>query len=94
MVRGVDWRFGVEAETSPRDGQALVRRVELKQRDGEVDGVLLAVRDTPTVRRFLRDAGDLLRIAFPVPGREALGALRVGRRPPGNAIVRVPRRRR
>jgi transcriptional regulator with XRE-family HTH domain len=45
MVRGNDWRFGAEAESSPRDGQALVRRIQLKVRDGMVDGVLLLLPD-------------------------------------------------
>jgi transcriptional regulator with XRE-family HTH domain len=38
MTRGRTWRYGVEVETGPRDAQALGRRLELKRRDGEVDG--------------------------------------------------------
>ncbi len=92
MVRGSGWRFGVEAETAPRDGQALVRRLQLKERDGAVDGVLLAVRDTRTVRLFLEEAAGILRPMFPITSREALAKLRAGMAPTGNAIVIVPRR--
>src|SRR5262245_36496428 len=37
FVAGVGWRYGVEAESLPRDGQALIRRLALKARDGDVD---------------------------------------------------------
>ena len=93
MIRGANWRFGVEAETSPRDGQALVRRLQLKLRDGEVDGVVLLVRDTRQTRLFL-DAAEMELGAFlPLGSRQILGALRRGERPSGNGIVVVPRRR-
>ena len=92
LVRGPDWRFGVEAESAPRDGQALVRRLQLKQRDGMVDGVLLALRDTRTVRSFLDEATPALAPMFTSRSRDALRHLRGGQRPDGNAIVIVPRR--
>lgn len=91
MLRGTDWRFGIEAESSPHDGQAVVRRLQLKQRDGAVDGVLLAVRDTRTVRRFLEEASPILTPMFTVRSRDALRCLRAGSRPAGNALVIVPR---
>src|SRR4051794_39747901 len=47
------WRYGVEAETRPSDGQDLTRRLMLKQRDGGLDGVLLVLPDTRTTRAFL-----------------------------------------
>lgn len=92
LIRGPDWRYGVEAESSPRDGQALVRRLQLKLRDGAVDGVLLAVRDTTTVRRFLSDAAPELASMFSASSRDTLRRLRIGQRPTGSAIVIVPRR--
>jgi transcriptional regulator with XRE-family HTH domain len=92
-VRGPDWLFGVEAETAPRDGQALARRLQLKLRDGGVDGVLLLVRDTRAVRQFLAEAADLLQPELPIMSREVLARLRVGARPDRSAIVVVPRRR-
>jgi transcriptional regulator with XRE-family HTH domain len=94
MIRGAGWRFGVEAESSPRDGQALVRRLQLKLRDGEVDGVILLVRDTRQTRLFLDAAETELAAFFPLGSREVLAALRRGERPAGNGIVVVARRRR
>lgn len=94
MVRGPDWRFGAEAESSPRDGQALVRRLQLKLRDGSVDGVLLLLRDTRTTRDFLELAAPELRTLFTTTSRQVLGALRQGSRPAGNGIVVVARSRR
>lgn len=87
MIFGSDWRFAVEAETAPQDGQALTRRLALKLRDGGVDGLLLLVRDTARGRSFVAATRDLLDPLFPVPGRRALASLRDGRRPEGNAII-------
>ncbi|MEX1173172.1 MAG: helix-turn-helix transcriptional regulator [Chloroflexota bacterium] len=87
VVRGPAWRYGVEAETHPSDGQALARRLAIKLRDGEVDGVLLLLRGTRHTRAFLAAAGDLLAPSFPVPGRRALELLRAGVDPGGNAII-------
>lgn len=91
MVRGSDWRFGVEAESSPRDGQALIRRLRLKLRDDQVDGVILLVRDTRQTRLFLREAEPELAALLPLSSRGVLGALRRGARPLDNGIVIVPR---
>lgn len=94
LVRGREWRFAVEAESSPRDGQALVRRIQLKFRDGDVDGVLLVLRDTRTTRDFLELAEPELRSFFTETTRGTLNALRRGARPLGNGIVIVARSRR
>lgn len=91
-VSGAGWRYGVEAETSPRDAQALNRRLSLKHRDGGLDGVLLLVRGTRTVRRFLHEAMDELAPSFPVRGARALELLREGVDPGGSAAIIIPRR--
>jgi transcriptional regulator with XRE-family HTH domain len=91
LIAGPAWRFGVEAETAPRDAQALVRRVHLKARDSVVDGVLLALRDTRTTREFLEAGGPSLRTSFTFDSRRVFAALRAGARPSGDAIVIVPR---
>ncbi len=88
---GPNWCFGVEAETLPRDAQALVRRLQLKQRDGDVNGVLLVVRDTRRTREFLHAAGDELAGAFPFSGRRASELLAAGIQPEGSAVVLVGR---
>ncbi len=94
LVRGPGWRYGTEAETSPRDGQALVRRLQLKQRDGGVDGVLLLVRDTQQTRALLRGAPEQLGPMFPVPPARAMALLAAGLDPGGSAVIIVPRTRR
>jgi transcriptional regulator with XRE-family HTH domain len=67
LIRGNEWRYGVEAETAPRDSQSVARRMQLKQH-GRVDGVLLVLRRTVQTRRFVSEAGEFLRNAFPVDG--------------------------
>jgi transcriptional regulator with XRE-family HTH domain len=94
MVRRTDWRYGVEAETAPRDAQALIRRLQLKVRDGDVDGVILVVRSTAAVREFLEVATATLQPSFPIDGPKALARLSRGDDPGGSAIVILPRRRR
>jgi transcriptional regulator with XRE-family HTH domain len=87
FVRGRGWRYGVEAETHPTDAQALGRRLELKRRDGDVDGVILVVPATRHVRGFLAIAGDVLAPSFPVPGRRPMELLGAGVDPGGSSIV-------
>jgi transcriptional regulator with XRE-family HTH domain len=87
LIRGRAWLYGIEAETHPTDGQALIRRLELKQRDGEVVGVILVLQASRHTQLFLAAAGDLLAAAFPVPGRRALALLTAGVNPGGNAVV-------
>ena len=91
-VSGTDWSYGVEAETLPRDAQALVRRLQLKLRDGGLNGVLLVLRDTRRTRQFMRAAADELAGAFPAPGRRASELLAAGLQPGGSAVILVPRR--
>jgi hypothetical protein len=93
FIQRPGWRYGVEAETSPADAQALVRRLRLKVRDGGVDGVILVVRSTVRTRAFLASAGEVLGVAFPVDGRAALARLSAGEDPGGNAIVLLDGRR-
>jgi hypothetical protein len=90
MVTGPDWRYGVEAETRPTDAQALERRLALKQRDGDVSGVLLVLPQTRAAADFVRAAATGLVDAFPVPSKRALELLGAGIDPSGNAIVVVP----
>ena len=91
LVDGHGWRVGVEAETSLRDGQALLRRLRLKARDGGADGLILLLRGTRTTRRTLAETGLLNDPFFGLPGREALAALSAGKWPSArNAIVVMP----
>lgn len=87
LIRGSSWRYGVEAETAPRDAQAMSRRLALKQRDGDVDGVILLLRSTVQTRRFLRETRQLLSDAFPVDGLRALELMRAGVNPGGSSVI-------
>lgn len=87
LIRGAGWRYGVEAETVPRDAQALTRRLNLKARDGQVDGVILVVRGTARARAFLREAVGQLKASFPVDGNVAIERLRSGVDPGGSSVV-------
>lgn len=89
MLQGRDWRCGVEAETAPRDVQALARRLTHKLRDGHVDGVLLVLPRTRRVREFLEVGRPLLEPILPVAGRVALARLGRGENPGGSSIIVV-----
>lgn len=91
LVQGLAWRYGVEVESAPHDGQATLRRLALKLRDGEVDGVLLVLRDTRQSRLFLREIAEAARSSFPIAGTRALELLSVGADPGGSAIIVLPR---
>lgn len=80
-------RAGVAVETRLRDWQALLRREQLKARDGEVDRLLLVVADSHANRRAIRDAGETLRTALPLDGRALRRALREGRDPGASGVL-------
>jgi hypothetical protein len=87
VVAGPSWRLGVEAETRPRDAQALIRRISLKDRDGGVDAVLLVRADTRHDRAFVRAARDDLPARSPADGRRMLEMISVGLQPEGDALI-------
>ena len=93
FIQRPGWRYGVEAETSPTDGQSLIRRLNLKRRDGDVDGVLLITRPTARTRAFLDAAAVDLIGAFPVAARDVLERLGRGEDPGGSAVILLPSRR-
>ena len=80
-------RVGVELETRLADAQAVVRRLNLKARDGAMPTVVLALADTRSNRRAARAAEALLRTAFPLGSDAVLSALRSGRVPPASGVV-------
>jgi transcriptional regulator with XRE-family HTH domain len=87
VLVGSDWRHGYEAETRPRDRQALERRLALKARDGDVDAVSLLLADSRHNRDFVRVHASALRERFPVPGRRALEMLAAGQNPGSGSII-------
>ena len=86
-VLGADRSIRVEAETRPRDVQALVRRIALKQRDAQVECVILVLTDSRLNRELVRSAEPDLRSLFPEAPRVALRSLRAGRAPRQNAML-------
>jgi len=79
--------LGVEAETRPRDLQALERRLSLKMRDAEIESVVLLLAATRNNRLLVRTHGDALAERFPIPGVRALELLGAGVFPGGSSIV-------
>lgn len=80
-------RIGIEAENRLTDLQSLLRRLSMKQRDGDVDRLVLLVRGTHLNRSIVREFASPLREAFPIPARQALSALADGRDPGGDAVI-------
>jgi transcriptional regulator with XRE-family HTH domain len=78
VIEGAGWSIGVEAETRIGDAQALLRRISLKRRDGNVDLVVLLVNDTTHNREVLLAASEHLRTELPGSTRHALRALGAG----------------
>ncbi len=86
VIRGPGWIVAVEAETRPRDVQALERRIALKMRDSGVDEVVLLLLLSRHNARLLREH-DSIRERFPLEGPVLLGALHGGDRPGGSGIL-------
>jgi transcriptional regulator with XRE-family HTH domain len=87
VVAGRPWRHAFEAETRPRDLQALERRIALKSRDGGIDGVSLLLLDSRHNREFVRVHETSLKARFPVPASDALGRLRAGLDPGSGSVI-------
>jgi transcriptional regulator with XRE-family HTH domain len=82
-------KVGIEAETRLVDLQAVERRIALKCRDSAVGSAILLLANTRTNRLTTRTFGEALQGSFPVPGVDALRALRAGRLPDGNAVILI-----
>lgn len=86
-VLGGPVAIGVDAETRLTDVQALLRRLETKARDSDVDHVVLLVLDSRWNRRVLREYEALLAINLPLSSRAMMSALADGRDPGASGIV-------
>lgn len=84
---GVRVRIGVEAFSRLRDVQAQTRRITVKQRDANVDRLVMLLLASKANREAVREGGVILRDQFPLGTRRILEALRSGRDPGGNGIV-------
>lgn len=79
----------VEALTRLRDVQSQIRSVMAKQETARIAVLILVIAATHTNRRALREAGAVLREAFPLSTRAVLGSLRRGEIPGANGIVLI-----
>ena len=75
------------SRTRVTDVQSLVRRLQLKVRDGGEDRVLLVVADTHHNHAVVRGSRPTFDAQFPVDARTALADLSAGRCPRGSALV-------
>jgi transcriptional regulator with XRE-family HTH domain len=87
VVSAARWRHGIEAETRPRDLQALERRLALKLRDGDVSSMSLLLLDSRHNRDFIRAHGAALRERFAIDARRTLALLAAGLDPGGNSVL-------
>jgi transcriptional regulator with XRE-family HTH domain len=87
FITGPTFRIGVEAETRVRDLQALTRRIRLKQRDSNVDHVILLLAGTRWNRGLVRSYAADLTAQFPGTGRDVVAALSAGRDPGTSCVI-------
>ena len=86
VISGPSWSVAVEAETRLSDLQALLRRLELKRRDGGIEHLILLLADTRTNRSALRAARPTIEAAFPVPQASVIASLASAAHLGGSAI--------
>jgi transcriptional regulator with XRE-family HTH domain len=80
--------LAVEAETRPRDVQALQRRMALKLRDSRgVTGMILLLADTRHNRALVQENGEAIKAQLPIDSDTMLAALASGRDPGGSGVV-------
>jgi transcriptional regulator with XRE-family HTH domain len=79
-------RIGLEFYTRLADVQAQLRAANLKNRDAELDRLVVVVQATRANRRALREAGSVL-ADFPGSGRRLLTALAAGEVPATDGVI-------
>jgi len=77
----------IEAFTRVADGQAQLRAVRLKARDMDIERIIIVVGATPSNRRALAAAADVVASDFPLGTKAVIRALSAGRDPGANGIV-------
>jgi len=87
VILGPGRRIGVEAETRPRDLQALGRRLALKLRDGDVSSLILLLLDSRYNRDFVRSNREAFLDRFPMPAPRLRDLLKAGVNPAASSIV-------
>lgn len=88
-LRGAEPRYlvGVDLETRIRDIQQLVRRTRLRERDGGVDQILIALSDSATNRRLVGQLREALGPGYATGPRLILRGLKMSRPLPGSGVI-------
>jgi transcriptional regulator with XRE-family HTH domain len=86
-LSGVASVLPVDAESRLVDGQAQIRRIQLKLRDSGLEHVLVVLADTKRNREALAVGASTILPAFPIQPRRAMAALAAGEHPGGSALV-------
>jgi hypothetical protein len=86
MRRRAAWLASI-SESRVWDVQALVRRTRGRERDGNVDHILIVLAYTAHNRRVANELRTLLGPDYPSGQRRILAALRRGERLPGSGVV-------
>ncbi|MEA2675948.1 MAG: hypothetical protein QOJ81_89 [Chloroflexota bacterium] len=81
--------IGVDIESRVVDVQALVRRTRGRERDGQVDNILLVLADTDHNRRVVDELRASLGPVYSTGPRRIMAALRRGERLPGSGVFLV-----
>ncbi len=93
LLRLVDatprYLVGIDIESRVWDVQAIVRRTRARERDGQVDHVLLVLADTAHNRRIADELRSGLGADYQAGARPMLAGLRRGERLKGSGVVLV-----
>jgi transcriptional regulator with XRE-family HTH domain len=91
LLRLVDasprYLVGVDIESRVWDVQAMVRRTRARERDGQVDAILIVLADTAHNRRVADELRSVLGPAYATGPRRLFGGLRAGERLVGSGVV-------
>jgi transcriptional regulator with XRE-family HTH domain len=80
---------GVDIESRIWDVQAIVRRTRARERDGQVDHILIVLADTAHNRRVADELRDALGTDYETGSRRLLKGLRLGERLVGSGVVLI-----
>jgi len=80
---------GVDIESRVWDVQAIVRRTRARERDGQVDHILIVLADTAHNRRIVDELRASLGPGYATGSRRLLRGLRVGERLAGSGVLLV-----
>jgi hypothetical protein len=80
---------GVDIESRVWDVQAIVRRTRERERDGQVDQILIVLADTAHNRRVIDSLRQALGDAYATSQRLIVAALRRGEPLPGSGVILI-----